>query len=362
MSYYSNLEILGGDWVDVVYSERSRTVRTQLKEYKSILKIPLLCYTLIMQHRVSYIGKAEYCYSNSAAMLLSSIGENIRPEQIEVSAGIGLGAFLIKDTNLLYFSPLAIPPDVGLTKSLHILGFEFEERSFNQEEPPLEELKHVVKSSTVLIGPLDMGYLVYQKHQSPPRGADHYVLVYGIDSENIYLHDPYGYPNVFLTFEQLKPAWKAENIGYKLGFYHWWHSPKRITSPTPEDIYKQTFEHFKYIYQESDGTAHKNNRIINREAIKTVADKIEANELTSEEIGILTGFGLPLTAKRANDYANFFREFNPELAELKYKLSVLSGHSYVLLIEKKFNKAADKLRELAETEGIFKEKLLSQVQ
>lgn len=47
-----------------------------------------------------YIGKAEYCYSNSAAMLLASISENIKPETIEVSAGTGLGAFLVKNANL----------------------------------------------------------------------------------------------------------------------------------------------------------------------------------------------------------------------------------------------------------------------
>lgn len=312
-----------------------------------------------MQNRVTYIGKAEYCYSNSAAMLLSSISEDIRPEQIEVSAGIGLGAFLIKDTNQLFFSPLAMPPDVGLTKSLHILGFKFEERSFNQEKPPLEELKEVLKISPVLIGPLDMGYLVYQKHQSPPFGSDHYVLVYGIDNEKVYLHDPYGYPNAFLTFEQLKPSWKADNISYKLGPYHWWHSPKRVASPKPQDIYQQSLEYFKYIYQESDKTAQENNRIINSDAIKSVADKLEANELSSEEIGLLTGFALPITAKRANDYANFFRDFNPDLAKIKDDLSVLSGHAYVMLIEKEIKRASDKLRELAETEALFKNKLLS---
>src|SRR3989344_1429359 len=307
-----------------------------------------------MQHKISYIGKAEYCYSNSAAMLLSSIGENITPEQIEVSAGIGLGAFLGKGTNRLFFSPLAVAPDVGLTKSLHILGFKFKEKSFNREEPPIDDLRKVLETSPVLIGPLDMGYLTYQTHSSPPFGADHFVLVYGIDNDKVYLHDSYGYPNAYLTFEQLKLAWKAENIDYKLGSYHWWHSPKRISDPSDEEIYQQTLEFYKFIYQESDKTANNENRVINKDAIVTVANKLEAGELKAAEIEMLIGFSLPITAKRANDYANFLRKHNSRLAEIKDKLSELSGHVHVLIMSNNFIDAADKLKKLAELEGQFK--------
>lgn len=307
---------------------------------------------------VGYIGKAEYCYSNSAAMLLSSIGEHISPEKIEVSAGIGLGAFLIKNTNLIFFSPLAVAPDVGLTKSLQILGFSFEERSFQQEEPPLEELRKVLETSPVLLGPLDMGYLVYQKHQHPPFGADHFILAYDIDGTNIYLHDPYGYPNTYLTFEQLKPAWKAENIGYKLGSYHWWHSPKRILNPSEREIYNQTIEYFKTIYIESDKTAKNSERIINEYAIQIIADKISKNELNQHELSMLTGFSLPITAKRANDYALFFKPFSDELTQIKVTISKLAGHVHTQLMNNNLDEAAESLKKLAEKEYEFKSKIL----
>lgn len=311
-----------------------------------------------MNNHVGYIGKAEYCYSNSAAMLLSFIGENVKPEQIEVSAGIGLGAFLIQHTNLLLFSPLAVAPDVGLTKSLHILGFEFEERSFNQEEPPLEELRKVLETSPVLIGPLDMGYLPYQKHSEPPYGADHFVLVYGMDDEKVYLHDPYGYPNAYLTFEQLKPTWKAENISYKLGSYHWWHSPKRVRKPSDKEIYEQTLEFFKFIYRESNETGQRDKRVINEVAIRTVADKLQNNELNEGEIQMLTDFSLPIAAKRANDYAGFFKPYNTELSSMKEQLAELAGHVHTLIMNKDNSKAAEILKELAEKEKRFQAKLL----
>ena len=39
---------------------------------------------------------------------------------------------------------------------------------------------------TVLIGPIDMGYLIYNPRYRFLGGADHYVLIYGFDDKNIY--------------------------------------------------------------------------------------------------------------------------------------------------------------------------------
>lgn len=41
-----------------------------------------------------YIGNGHYCYSNSAAMFLSSIGENVSPQLVEILTGVGLGAMI----------------------------------------------------------------------------------------------------------------------------------------------------------------------------------------------------------------------------------------------------------------------------
>lgn len=41
-----------------------------------------------------YIGNGHYCYSNSTVMFLSSIGENVSPQLVEVLTGVGLGAMI----------------------------------------------------------------------------------------------------------------------------------------------------------------------------------------------------------------------------------------------------------------------------
>jgi len=40
---------------------------------------------------LTYYGIAKRCYANSAAMLLSSIGEEVAPPRIEALTGMGLG-------------------------------------------------------------------------------------------------------------------------------------------------------------------------------------------------------------------------------------------------------------------------------
>lgn len=48
-----------------------------------------------------YIGKSEYCYANSAAMLLASAGYTVPPGTIEVLTGMGVGAAWIEASDAL---------------------------------------------------------------------------------------------------------------------------------------------------------------------------------------------------------------------------------------------------------------------
>ncbi len=45
-----------------------------------------------MSHAITFHDSYWYCYANSAAMLLSGIGEAVSPRLIEALTGVGLGA------------------------------------------------------------------------------------------------------------------------------------------------------------------------------------------------------------------------------------------------------------------------------
>ena len=45
---------------------------------------------------LSYVGNGPYCYANSAAMLLDSVGEAVEPRLLEVLSGCRAGSLLAR--------------------------------------------------------------------------------------------------------------------------------------------------------------------------------------------------------------------------------------------------------------------------
>jgi len=312
--------------------------------------------------RVSYIGTAKYCYADSTAMLLAGINEHISPSLIEVLTGVGLGAYLEND-GLLFFSNLTGMPDIGISKAMEILGFSFEEKfSERSDIDPFGALEHDLRNSNAILGPLDMSYLVYIPGHQYMRGSavDHFVLAYGIDEDKLYLHDPAGYPCVSITRPEMLLAWQAENISYRRGYYRYWLSPERTASPSEEEIYRQALRFFKSIYEESSVKSVKEDIAIGRDVILMVADRIEAEALSQEEVGHLARFALPLGAKRALDFASFFSPHSRTLADLKYSQSRVFGEAHSRLLRKDWSGTAQQFRQLASLTQEIQDQILSQ--
>lgn len=304
----------------------------------------------------AYYGNGAYCYSNSTAMLLASIGEDIKPSLLEAVGGVGIGAFVLPNSNIAFLSDYSGLPDVAISKSMSILGFEFEEKvSQNSNNFPFEELGRVLKKSPVVVGPLDMGYLVYDAGHKNHGGIDHFVLLFKIYGDRVYLHDPAGFPNVFISLGDLEKAWKAKAISYKRGYYRYWHSPKRVGEPTSKEIYDLVMKNYQRIYRTGERYGKKHRVKIDVEAINFMADNIEIEKLTKSEIGMLTGFVFPLGARRANDTAMFLEEHHKKLAELKTEQSGLLGACHTNAVAGKWAEVARLLWKYSKVESEFKE-------
>jgi hypothetical protein len=196
---------------------------------------------------VPYIGKAEYCYSNSTAMLLASAGEQVAPSRVEVLTGMGIGAFIAKGSNSLLFD--CFEPDKGISRALTALGFGFDEiNSDDPDDDPFGRLEEALKHGPVILGPLDFGLLVYNLHHEGASGSDHYVLAYDMDESKVYLHDPWGFPCVSITHADLKEAWKAEAVGYKRGNYRHWSNPNRIETSTEDEVFERALVTYRDVY------------------------------------------------------------------------------------------------------------------
>jgi len=96
---------------------------------------------------------------------------------MEAYTGVGLGAFWLAKEKLLFFSSISNPPDLGITRALHLLGFSFEENvTSDPTRPPFEQLRSDLAGSAAVLGPLDMGYLTHNPLHQRMMGADHFIL------------------------------------------------------------------------------------------------------------------------------------------------------------------------------------------
>jgi hypothetical protein len=59
----------------------------------------------------TYVGNGHYCCANSAAMLLESAEAYIEPRLIEVLSGVGLGAFWLDGSSLLFLTRMIHEPE-----------------------------------------------------------------------------------------------------------------------------------------------------------------------------------------------------------------------------------------------------------
>jgi hypothetical protein len=293
-------------------------------------------------------------------MLLSTIGEQVSPQEMEAYTGVGLGAFWLPKEKLLFFSSISNSPDLGITRALRLLGLSFEEKvTSDPTKPPFEQLRTDLASSATVLGPLDMGYLTHNPLHKRMSGADHFVLAYRFEKDGVLIHDPEGFPSILLPFQQLELAWRADNIGYHRGHYRYWTHPRRVRHPSQDELYDSTLRSFKEIYSEADNLAAKQNWIIDAKAITTLQKHVKRGKVSPAERGFMVFFSFKLGGRRALDFANFFGSKHPELASMKEKQAELFGAMQAFAVRRKWTRVAESLEQLAQAETEFRDALIS---
>jgi len=298
-----------------------------------------------------------YCYANSTAMLLSSVGEQVSPRLIEALSAVGLGASIMPN-GLAFFGEL-VPPDRGISQALGLLGFTCEEAATETpDRAPFDHLEALLDEGPVVLGPLDMMYLTYNPMRPRQAGVDHYVLAYGMTGDKIYLHDPAGFAHVFIDREQLGQAWKADAISYRRGHYRYWAAPRPSGKLTLAETYDRAIDTFQRLYQHAEQRPETGDRLIGREALLALADTVERGFLSDDQRGHLIYFALPLGVKRALDYAAFFAGHHDVLRQLKQDQAVEFGACLTHLVASNLGDAGQTLRKLAEIEATIKKEIL----
>lgn len=297
-----------------------------------------------------YFGDVSLCYSYSLAMALDGYGYDFKAEFLEAIMVMGNGASIVRedDQHPLVFFDNGMP-DLSISHSLKILGFDYEDFYLKDgSEVDLEEIKRKLETflsiGPVVLGPLDMGHLTYNPNHTILYGVDHFVTVYGIDNQYLYLHDPAGFACMKVAFKDLLEAWKAEAIDYKRGAYSMWGNFKRLKTPSQTEIYQETARIMKTRYLNGQSGV-----------LECYAKAVAENGLNTEQKQLHQYFSFKLAAVRNLYLSKFLKNHDPEGARLKEELATLFGQAHLSCLKEDYQELSRLLYQIAEVDGRFRD-------
>ena len=297
-----------------------------------------------------YFGDVSLCYSYSLAMALDSYGYDFKADFLEAIMVMGNGASIVKEDEehpLVFFDNGM--PDLSISHSLKILGFVYEDFYLKDgAEVDLEEIKGKLEmflsNGPVVLGPLDMGHLTYNPNHTILYGVDHFVTVYALDGQYLYLHDPAGFACMKVTFNDILEAWKAEDIDYKRGSYSMWGNFKKVKSPSQTEIYQETARIIKTRYLNGQSGV-----------LECYAKAVAENGLNTEQKQLHQYFSFKLAAVRNLYLSKFLKDHDPEGARLKEELASLFGQAHFSCLKEDYQELAHLLYQIAEVDGRFRD-------
>ena len=297
-----------------------------------------------------YFGDVSLCYSYSLAMALETYGYDFKADFLEAIMVMGNGASIVKEDEehpLVFFDNGM--PDLSISHSLKILGFVYEDFYLKDgAEVDLEEIKGKLEmflsNGPVVLGPLDMGHLTYNPNHTILYGVDHFVTVYALDGQYLYLHDPAGFACMKVTFNDILEAWKAEDIDYKRGSYSMWGNFKKVKSPSQTEIYQETARIIKTRYLNGQSGV-----------LECYAKAVAENGLNTEQKQLHQYFSFKLAAVRNLYLSKFLKAHDPKGARLKDKLATLFGQAHLSCLKEDYQELAHLLYQMAEVDGRFRD-------
>ncbi len=169
---------------------------------------------------VDYSGNGPYCFSDALTMMFGrhSPGRAVLDVLSGVPFGLSIQSTGMVDQDLPFFCARDWLPPEGIATCVELLGWKFDLRGGSAEEA-MALLHAATPERPVLAGPVEMGLLPHHPGLGQPIGADHHVVVFGVDGDLVLMHDPHGYPFATVPVEAFLTAWKADTVGYPVAPY-----------------------------------------------------------------------------------------------------------------------------------------------
>lgn len=297
-----------------------------------------------MKH-FSYTGSGPYCYSNSFSMMFGDKSPPI--DIIEFATSSAFGMHLLGGT-LPFFDPYGWTPEASFDDALAALGWTSDLIRGDDPHHALALLEAALADGPVWVGPVEMGLLKHQPGQTGPIGADHYLVVIGIEGASVLMHDPEGFPYVRLPLETFLQAWRTETLAYGTSFTMR-HGFRRVAAKANAEIIRAALPAARAWLSCKGANDVPPGTVGNGEAAEALADMIE-NDLTEGLRDHLVHFAVRVGARRAADAAACLMQIGEtRAAAILDRQSRLIGSLQYLLVTRDDATAAGALRALAPT-------------
>lgn len=250
----------------------------------------------------SYVGNGPYCYANSFATVLGSKAPSTAVIEFATSSAFGTQMINAKEP-LLFFDPYGWDPLLSFDAALKAMGWQATEVIGKDEEDALSSLQAALQKGLVFVGPVEVGLLKHQPNARGPIGADHYVVVLGIENGIVEMHDPQGYPYATMPVKEFMAAWRTDSLAYGKS-YTMRTDFKQVESVTEEEVIRRSIPNaIKHISLQADAVdAMPPGSAGNEAAMKWLCERIEAG-LPSSMRAPLVYFAVQVGARRSIDAA-----------------------------------------------------------
>lgn len=284
---------------------------------------------------LTYLGNSPYCMANSLSVLFGTDGPG--PAALEIAGGSPFG-LAIHGEDYIYFSSPIWRPEFGLNNAMELAGWECD-RIHGSAEKSVAKLREATWDKPVLAGPVEMGLLPYVPGLGHAVGADHNIVVIGVEGDVVRAHDVIGWPFVTVPIDALLKTWQGNTFAYLADAYAVRFNFRRVREVDRDTILRRAM-HTAVEMLSAPGIA---------ETAERAADLV-GGELTSMQYKYLVEFTVQGGARRLADAGALYSELGVRpAADILNRQALLVGSLQLDLMTHEYAKAAATFRALGPT-------------
>src|SRR6266568_3894001 len=270
---------------------------------------------------VPFEGRMSYCLIKSLQMVLAYQGHTYSLPWLECVSGEAFEFVYVRDEKR-FFAVIGDRYHIAGEHLLRTLNYTYTYTGSYDEKTALAALQEALRRGPVVAGMLDMGYLTYSPYHQDALGADHAVVVLGMQSDAVVVHDPAGFVAVPLPLSDFLAAWQRDVYTGKP--YGLWQIGEQGNPPTDEEIWERTLARARENFARTRGTAVDGSMLLyGPDGMRTLAADLLA--WPERDLGALPYFSWQVSAQRCLDSAFFLRGRLPQAAAIRWEECQIYG-------------------------------------